>query len=76
MHLKQSGFAHSACGLFTKSKEGIQNYKETRHLRYFFGNELEKPAFNMIWLAYGYFKDLTYKNLIEHYGIKHLFLLQ
>lgn len=35
IHLRQPGFAHSACGLFTKSKEGIQRFKETRHLRYF-----------------------------------------
>ena len=25
MHLKQPGFTYSACGLFTKNKEGLKN---------------------------------------------------
>ena len=29
MHLKQPGFAYSACGAFTKNKERIQKFKET-----------------------------------------------
>ena len=29
MHLKQPGFTYSTCGLFTKSKERIQTFKET-----------------------------------------------
>ena len=29
MHLKQSGFTYSACGLFTKNKERIKKFKET-----------------------------------------------
>ena len=29
MHLKQLGFAYSACGPFTKTKERIQKFKET-----------------------------------------------
>ena len=28
MHLKQSGFTYSACGLFTKNKERIQKLKK------------------------------------------------
>ena len=27
MHLKQTEFTYSACGLFTKNKERIQNFK-------------------------------------------------
>ena len=27
MHLKQPRFTYSACGLFTKNKEGIQKFK-------------------------------------------------
>ena len=29
MHLKQPEFTYSACGTFTKNKEGIQKFKET-----------------------------------------------
>ena len=29
MHLRQSGFAYSAWGPFTKNKERIQKFKET-----------------------------------------------
>ena len=28
MHLRQSGFTYSACGLLTKNKERIQNLKK------------------------------------------------
>ena len=30
MHLKQPKLTYSACGLFTKNKERIQKFKETR----------------------------------------------
>ena len=30
MHLKQPGFTYSACSPFTKNKERIQKFKETR----------------------------------------------
>ena len=33
MHLKQPGFAYSACGPFTKTKERIKKIKETGDLR-------------------------------------------
>ena len=29
MHLRQPRFTYSACGAFTKNKEGIQKFKET-----------------------------------------------
>ena len=29
MHLRQSGFAYSACGPFTKTKERIRKFKDT-----------------------------------------------
>ena len=53
MHLKQPvalgkpGFTYSACGPFTKSKERIQEFKETGDTKYIYKNEL-KLAFNMI----------------------------
>ena len=28
MHLRQAGFTHSDCGLFTKNKERIENLKK------------------------------------------------
>ena len=31
MHLRQSGFSYSVCGLFTKNKERIQKFKEAGH---------------------------------------------
>ena len=34
MHLRQPGFTHSACGPFTKKKERIQKFKQTRDSRY------------------------------------------
>ena len=36
MHLKQSGFTYSACGLFTKNKERIQKFKETGGTSYIY----------------------------------------
>ena len=29
MHLRQPGFAYSACGPFTKNRERVQKFKET-----------------------------------------------
>ena len=42
MHLKQPRFTYSAWGSFTKNKERIQEFKETRHTRYIYKNELDK----------------------------------
>ena len=51
MHLKEPGFTYSACGLFTKNKDRIQNFKETGDTRYIFAKmNLIKLAFNIIWL--------------------------
>ena len=38
MHLRQPGFSCSACGPFTKNKERIQKFKETRDSRYIYQN--------------------------------------
>ena len=58
MHLKQPEFTYSACRPFTKNKERIQKFKETRDSRYIHRNKLHKFWF---WLnmAYGDFKYLT-----------------
>ena len=58
MHLKQTGFTYSACGPFTKSKERIQNFKETGDTNYIYKNELDK-AFFQHGMSYEDFKDLT-----------------
>ena len=54
MHLRQPGFTYSACGPFTKNKERIQKFKQTRDSRYI---ELDKACFQHD-MAYGDFKDL------------------
>ena len=56
MHLKQPEFTYSACGLFPKSNERIQKFKETRDTSYIYKNELDKACFQYD-MAYRYFKD-------------------
>ena len=34
MHLKQSGFTYSVCGLFTKNKERIEKFMQTGYRFY------------------------------------------
>ena len=50
IHLKQPGFTYSACGLFTKKKERIQNLKKQEIRVLFTKMNLIKLVFNMIWL--------------------------
>ena len=57
-HLRQPEFIYNACGLFTKNKERIQNFKEKGDSRYIYQNELDKACFQCN-VAYGDFKDLT-----------------
>ena len=56
MHLKQPGFTQSACAPFTKNKERIQKFKETRDTNYIYKNELDKACFQHD-MAYGDYKD-------------------
>ena len=58
MHLKQLGFAYSACGPFTKNKERIQKFKATGDTSYIYKNELDKACFQLD-MAYGDFKDIA-----------------
>ena len=58
MHLKQPGFAYSACGPFTKNKKRIQKFKETGDTSYIYKNELDKACFQHD-MDYGDFKDLA-----------------
>ena len=56
--LNKSGFTYSACGPFTKNKEGIQKFKETWDSKYVYRNELDKACFQHD-VAYGDFKYLA-----------------
>ena len=58
IHLRQPKFTYSACGLFTKNKERIQKFKETRDLRYIYRNELDN-ACSQHDMAYGDFNNLA-----------------
>ena len=44
LHLKQSGFTYSACGLFTKHRERIKKFRETCILKDLYRNELDKAC--------------------------------
>ena len=44
MHLKQAGFTYSAYGPFTKNKERVQKFKETRDTKYIYRDKLDKPC--------------------------------
>ena len=58
MHLKQPGYTYSACGPFTKNKERVQKFKETRGRSYIYKIELDKACFQHD-TVYGDFKDLA-----------------
>ena len=38
MNLKQSGFTYSACGPFTKNKERIEKFMQTRDTNFIYNN--------------------------------------
>ena len=56
MHLRQPGFTYSAYGPFTKSKERIRKFKETRDTSYIYKNDMA---------AYGEFEDLTKRTIAD-----------
>ena len=57
IHLRQPGFAYSACGTFTKNKKRIQKLKETGDSHYIYKKKLDKACFQHD-MAYGDFEDL------------------
>ena len=76
MHLRQPGFTYRACGPFTRNKERIQKFKETKDLGYIYQNELNKACFQHD-MVYEDFKDLTKKTaFIKYCVLKHLLLLK
>ena len=52
MHLKQPGFTYSAYGPFTKNKERIEKFMQTRNTNFISRNELDKACFQYD-MAYG-----------------------
>ena len=50
MHLKEPGSTYKACGPFTKNKERIEKFMQTRNIDFFVKMNLIKLIFNMIWL--------------------------
>ena len=54
---KKTGFTYSACRSFTKNKERIKKFKETRDKSYIYKNELDKACFHD--MSYGDFKDIA-----------------
>ena len=58
---RQPGFTYSACGPFTKNKERIQKFKQTRDSWYIYKNELDTACFQHD-MAYGDIRDLKKKN--------------
>ena len=58
LHLKQSGFTYSACGLFIKHRQRIQKLRKTGKLKNLYRNELDKACFTHN-AAYSDSKDLT-----------------
>ena len=58
MHLKQPGFNYSACGPFTKNKEKIEKFMQTRNTDFIYKNELDKVCFQHD-MTYGKSKDLA-----------------
>ena len=45
MHFQQSGLTYSACGPFTKNKERIVKFMQTRNTDFIYKNEFDKACF-------------------------------
>ena len=52
MHFKQPGFNYNACGPFTKNKERIERFMQTRNTEFIYKNVLGKACFQHD-MAYG-----------------------
>ena len=60
MHLRQPRFVYSACGPFSRHKEGIKEFKRTGNTHYIYRNELDKACFQHD-SAYADHKDLIHR---------------
>ena len=64
MHLKRPGFTYSARGPFTKNKERIEKFMQTRNANFIYKNELDKACFQHA-MAYGKSKDLVRRTQLD-----------
>ena len=64
MHLRQPQFTYSACGPFTKHKQRIQKFKETRDSNDIYKNQLDKACF-VHDAAYSDSKDLIKRTVAD-----------
>ena len=64
MHLRQPQFTYSACGPFTKHRQRIQKFKETRDTDYIYKIDLAKACFAHD-AAYSDSKDLTKRTVAD-----------
>ena len=64
MHLRQPQFTYSASRPFTKRKQRIQKFKETRDTNYIYKNELDKACFAQD-AAYSDSKNLTKRTVAD-----------
>ena len=56
MHLRQPGFADSACRTFTKNKQRIQEFMQTGDTIYIYKNDLDEACLQ---------HDMAYGNTIN-----------
>ena len=64
MQLKQAGFNYTACGPFTKRSARIQKFRETRNLKPFYRNQLDKGCL-IHDAAYSNSKDLAKRTISD-----------
>ena len=65
IHLKHPGFTYTACSLFTKNKEKIKMYIQTRNTNTIYRNDLDKVCFQHDWLILTTMVWLKEQNLIK-----------
>ena len=58
IHLKQPGFTYSAFGPFTKSKERIEKFMQTRYTVFIYRNDVDEACFQHD-MAYRKAKDFA-----------------
>ena len=66
IHLKEPGFTYSTCGPFTKNKERIQKFKETRDTNYIYKNELDEACLEHD-IVYRDFKGIARRTAYESF---------
>ena len=75
MHIKQPSFTYSACGPYTKYKERIEKFMQTRNTDSIYRNELDKASFQHD-MANGKSKDLVKRTQSDKFLKDKAFKLQ